>query len=362
MSNFLKTYLGIIVLLFVVGCSSDRVTVLHNNDRVTELERRANLNDQLNVLQNQRLDALESALAAETSAREAADLALSADLQAELDARVLADDQLRDLLAQEQAARVLGDDTLRADLQTEIANRIAGDQANSTALALSVLGQSLVNVAVQVQLNNLNTKINQANTKITNLTVRVNNLESDLNALEVEVAQLATDMAGITASLQAQINTLSIQQAATQAQLSQQGVQLFKCNSPNSTERIMKINGKFYAVMNRVTTKTVQVVTGSSSATYTTPDLCRTFLGVLELPNSGGVCTPNSGPFKSTKIPGQTVTVPSYSTASVTLVDSVKIALDILTDGNYQTTDGGAPCSFSISGGGTTQTGLIAVQ
>lgn len=164
------------------------------------------------------------------------------------------------------------------------------------------------------------------------------------------------------ANLNDQLNALSIQQAATQAQLDQQGVQLFKCNSPSSTERIMKINGKFYAVMNRVTTKTVQVVSGSSSTTVTTPDMCETYLGLLELPNAGGQCTPNSGPFKSTKIPGQTVTVPSYSTATVTLVDSVKIALDILTDGGYSTTDGGTACSFSISGGGTTQTGLIAVQ
>lgn len=180
--------------------------------------------------------------------------------------------------------------------------------------------------------------------------------------LEDQLSQLVLELADLDSSLQAQIDVLSIQQAATQAQLSEQGVQLFKCNSPDSTERIMKINGKFYAVMNRVTTKTVQVVTGSSSATYSTPDLCRTFLGVLVLPNSGGVCTPSSGPFKSTKIPGQTVTVPSYSTASVTLVDSVKIALDILTDGGYSTTDGGTACNFSISGGGTVATNLVQVQ
>lgn len=180
--------------------------------------------------------------------------------------------------------------------------------------------------------------------------------------LEAELSQLVLDLAGVNSTLHAQIDTLSIQQAATQAQLSQQGVQLFKCDSPSSTERIMKINGKYYAVMNRVTTKTVQVVSGSSSTTVTTPDMCETYLGLLELPNAGGQCTPNSGPFKSTKIPGQTVTVPSYSTAPVTLVDSVKIALDILTDGGYSTTDGGTACSFTVSGGGTVVTNLIPVQ
>lgn len=265
----MKNLVAVLALVtFVVGCTEDRVTVFHNNDRVTELERRANLNDQLNALQNQRLDALEAALALETEARQEGDLNLSQDI-------VDLDEELRDL------------------------------------------------------------------------TTRVNNLESDLDALETEVAQLAADMAGINASLQ--------------AQLDQQGVQLFKCDSPSSTERIMKINGKFYAVMNRVTTKNVQVVTGSSSTTVTTPDMCETFLGHLELPNSGGQCTPNSGPFKSTKIPGQTITVPSYTTATVKVVDSVKIALDILTDGGYTVTDAGS-CSFSISGGGTVATNLIPVQ
>ena len=90
--------------------------------------------------------------------------------------------------------------------------------------------------------------------------------------------------------------------------------------------------------------------------------MCQTFGGDLQLPNSGGQCTPNSGPFKSTKIPGTVVTVPSNSTGNVTVVTSVKIALDILTDGGYATTDGGAACSFSISGGGTVASNLVAVQ
>lgn len=351
----MKKFIVLLAAFTFTGCTEDRVSVFHNNDRVTELERRADLNDQLNVIQNQRLDALEAALALETEARQEGDLNLSQDISD-------LDQELRDLLAQEEAARIAGDDTLRADLQVEIANRIAGDQANSAALAVSVFTQSLVNVAVQVKLNQLNSKINLANSKISALTVRVNNLESDLDALEAEVAQLATDMAGINASLQAQLDSLSIQQAATQAQLNQQGVQLFKCDSSSSTERIMKINGKFYAVINRVTTQSVKVVTGSSSQSFTTPDMCQTFLGDLQLPNSGGQCTPNSGPFKSTKIPGTTVVVPSYSTGNVTVVTSVKIALDILVDGGYSTTDGGTACNFSISGGGTVATNLVQVQ
>jgi len=353
--------LALVAVVAMVGCTEDRLRVIHNNDRVSDLERRAALNDQLNSIQNQRLDALEAALAAETSAREAGDLQLSSDLQAEMDAREAADQDLRDLLAAEEAARIAGDDQLRADLQTEIANRINGDHANSAALSFAMFLQSLTNMSLQSQINTLNGKMNLANTKIQQLTVRVNNLEEDLDDLEDEVQQLALDMAGIQSSLQAQLNTLSTQQAATQAQLDREGVKLFKCNSSSSTERIMKINGKFYAAMNRVTTRVITVVTGSSSQTFTTPDMCQTFFGDLELPNSGGQCTPVSGPFKSTKIPGQTIVVPSYTTASVTVVDSVKIALDKLVDGGYSVTDDGS-CSFTISDGGTTSSNLVSVQ
>jgi len=358
----MKLVIGLLASLLVVGCgATERVTVFHNNDRVTELERRADLNDQLDLIQTQHLEELRNLLALETEARQEADLQLSDELQAEMDARIATDDELRDLLAQEEAARVAGDDTLRADLQTEIANRIAGDIANSHALGAAVFLQSLTNLAVQVQLNSLNNKINLANSKISSLTIRVNNLEEDVDGLQSEVTQLALDLANVNSSLQAQIDDLATQQAATQAQLDREGVKLFKCNSPSSTERIMKINGKFYAVMNRVMTQSVKVVTGTSSQTFTTPDLCQTFGGDLQLPNSGGQCTPNSGPFKSTKIPGTVVTVPSNSTGNVTVVTSVKIALDILTDGGYAVTDAGS-CSFSISGNGTIANNLILVQ
>lgn len=351
-----KFVVAVMALAVMAGCGEDRLKVIHNNDRVTELERRANLNDQLNVLQNQRLDALEAALAAETAAREEGDLQLSADLQAEMDARVAADDNLRDLLAAEEAARVAGDGQLRADLQIEIANRVAGDAANSAALAASVFAQSLVNMAVQIQLSQVNSKITDIYGKIANLTNRVNNLEEDLRDLEDEVGRVRADMETVRLDLQGQIDTLSAKQAATQAQLDQEGVKLFKCNAPTSTERIMKINGKFYAVMNRVKTEQISVFAESTPVTFSNPKLCLKG-NKAKLPGGGGNC-----PSGWTTVGGNEVTVPTYSSSPKTVVKEVRIALDILTDGNYQTTDGGAPCSFSISGGGTTQTGLIAVQ
>lgn len=352
----------LVLSIISVGCTEERLQVIHNNDRVLELERRAALNDQLNAVQNQRLDLLEAALAAEEAARLAGDLELASDLQAEIDARIAADDVLADLVAQEEAARIAGDLDLANKLALEKAHRIAGDAANSVALAIAMFTQGLTNLSLQGQINTINSKLTVINSKIASLTVRMSNAESDINSLESDLADLRNDMTSADLALQAQLNTLSVQQAATQAQLNQEGVKVFKCNSSSSTERIFKINNKFYAAMNRVTTKTIQVVTGSSSQTFHTPDLCETWNGDLELPNSGGVCTPVSGPFKSTKIPGTTIVVPSYTTASVSVVDSVKIALDTLPVGGYSTTDGGPACSFSITGTGSTSTNLIQVQ
>jgi hypothetical protein len=351
-----KVLLAVIAALAFTGCAEDRLRVIHNNDRVSELERRAALNDQLNSIQNDRLSALEAALAAETQARIEGDLDLESSLQAEMDARIAQDAALQQLIEDEQAARIAGDDQLRAELQIEIANRINGDRANSQALTASVLVQSLVNLGVQLQLSSINSRLNQVNSRVLSLTSRVSNLEENLENLEQEVADLRADQETVRLALQAQIDSLSTQQAATQAQLDREGVKLFKCNSSSSTERIMKINGKFYAVMNRVQTQQVQVITGSSSTTFTNPKLCLKD-DKAKLPGGNGQC-----PSSWAEVGGNTVTVPSYSTANRTVVTDVKIALDLLSDGNYQTTDGGPACSFSISNGGTSSTNLIAVQ
>lgn len=346
----------VIFALVLTGCNNGKVILPDYGPRIDDLERRMSLNEQLDVAQSALIQANADAIAAETAAREAADQALDASLQQEIADRATGDAALQALLDAESDAREAGDDALAADLQVEIANRIAGDQQNSAALATAVFIQSLTNVAVQVQLALINNKLNQLTNKTNSLQSQVNNINANLDAIEASVQALNADVLNLELNLQSQIDSLSIQQAATQAQLDQQGVQLFKCNAASSTERMMKINGRFYAVMNRVTTETVQVITGSSSTTFTNPKLCLKD-EKAKLPGGNGQC-----PSSWTAVGGDTVSVPSYSTANKTVVTSVKMALDLLVDGSYVTTDGGPACSFSISGGGTNSSGLIAVQ
>jgi FtsZ-binding cell division protein ZapB len=345
----------LLVMLLLVSCGKDLTKVVTNDSRVTELERRADLNDQL--------DAAQSALiAAESAAREASDNALSSSLEQEILDRAAGDAALQDLIDAEAAAREAGDIAQANNLSIEISNRINGDAANSAALAIAAFTQSLINFGVQVNISQINNKIVNLKNRVNNLEDRMDDAEDDIDDLESDTAQLASDMASLQASLQAEIDDVAASAAATQAQLNAEGVKVFKCNAANSSERILKINGKFYAAMNRVTKQTVSVTSGSSSQTYTTPDLCETFSGDLEMPNSAGNCTPMSGPFKSTKVPGQSIVVPAYTTSNVSLVSDVKIAIDILKDGSYATTDGGPACNFSISGSGSVSSNLIQVQ
>jgi hypothetical protein len=294
-----------ILTLTLFACGKDSVTVNTHGDRISELERRADLNDQL--------------------------------------------DAARDILIELNSLAI-------ASIQDDVIE-LRGD------LTQAILNQSIVNGLVQLQLLMVNNRVTFLNNRLNILRDRVNSLESSLTDVQNEINTIQGELVILSSSLSSALGDISDLQDDVQSlsqQIDEEGVKVFKCNSAASTERIFKINGKFYAVMNRVTTKNIQVVTGSSSQTFTTPSMCQTFSGDLKLPNSGGQCTPNGGPFASTLIEGSAIIVPSYTTAIVTVVDSVKMAMEVLPVGNYATTDGAAACNFSITASGSTN--LVQVQ
>jgi archaellum component FlaC len=268
-------------------------------------------------------------------------------------------------IATESAARIDADNTLQSLLSQEETARIAGDTALQSALNSAISSQNAINSTVNSQLTSINSQIVNISGLISSLQNSLTQVNANLDSIESSILGLNQDLSLLNlriGSLEGSVESLTDDLIALQDQVNQQGVKVFKCNSPSSSERMFQINGKFYAAMNRVTTQSIQTVTGSSSQSFTTPSMCQTSTGQLELPNNGGICTPVSGPNASISIPGQTINVPSYSTANVTVVTSVRIALDLLVDGGYITTDGGPNCSFSISNGGTVSSNLIQVQ
>lgn len=469
----MKNYLLIVLLVSVslMACSKKESVYLDDhNGRITDLERRAALNDELDASQSSlialnssaiaeldsRVSTLESDvnllrddLTSETSLREAADTAeelariagdadnaqalqdavdaqsavndsldsrintLNTKLAQEQFSRIAGDILLSHLLAQETAARVAGDFSLaaslatsiaqqnvkntqlqnsinavQANLNTEVAARAAADLALkallqgqlqaaisaqatvNASLASSVSHvqsqlntamflQSLVNFGLQAQITHNAQVSNMLSQSLATLTTRVSNAENAIDSLESQVSTLTSSVSTLQSTVASHDDAI----ADLYYQLSLvDTVEVFKCNSSSSTENLVKINGKFYGAMNRVTMQTVQVITGSSSQSYTTPSMCRKSDGSTSYPNSAGNCTPMSGPNASTLVPGQTIVVPAYTTANVQVVASVKIAFEGLADGSYVTTDGGPACSFSISDSGTSSTNLVPLN
>lgn len=406
-----KLFTVLLSVVLLAACTEDKLKVIHNNDRVTDLERRMLLNEQLDTAQSQMIQAneaainseaaariagdqdlqnllnqetaariagdqaqadalaqeqqdritadntLQSLLNAERNARILGDLILAGLLGAERSARIAGDNNLAYQLAQESAARISGDNALSTLIAQEKAARIAGDNNLANLLAAAVFAQSIINGIVQVQIANINSKFPVINSQLSSLQSQVNQTNSDLNSLESQIN-----------SLNVSISSLQLQQQATEAdvadirsdivnlqsQIDQYGVKVYKCDSPTSTERILKINNMFYGVMNRVTTESVQVITGSSSTTFTNPKLCVKD-EKAKLPGGNGEC-----PSSWTTVGGNSVTVPSNSTASKTVVTSVKMALEPINNGSYVTTDGGPACSFSVNNG--VSTNLVQVQ
>lgn len=345
----------ILLTLFVaVSCGKDSLKVIHNNDRVGELERRANLNDQLDAMQTSLIRANSEAILVEQQIRENKDLLQDIALNDEIQSRVSDDLDLANLLDVERQARIDGDLVQAQSLANEISARIQGDSTNSQELATAVTFQALRNLLVQGQLASINYKINSLRSRMEDVEDDIDNLDNRLSSIEPKVSQLQSDLDLLSLTMNARIDDIEVAQVATQAQLDQQGVQVFKCDSITSTERMFKINGKFYATMNRVKTEQIQVITGSTSQSFSNPKLCNKG-NKTKLPNGSGDC-PNNW----TTVGGNSVTVPAYSTDNKIVVTEVNIALDILTNGNYATTDGGTSCTFSINNGSSTN--LVPVQ
>jgi predicted nucleic acid-binding Zn-ribbon protein len=314
-------FLVLFTLLFVASCGKDRLQVIHNQDKLQDLEARIALNEQLD------------------SARDIL-IQMNTTSITQINQTIIdLESNLIQLINEEQQARIDGDEELAEDLASAIAN-----QSLINLIVQSQLGFVGANLAfIHSRLNSLQSQINSTNSNLSSLSSQVNSLGLDLSALELRV----TSVENSVLDLEDAIDEL-------QLQIDEEGVQVFKCNAANSTERMFKINGKFYAVMNRVTTQQVQVSAGASSQTISIPLLCKSGNGNnLSL----GPCGSGKSPVSGT---GVTVTVPSNSSTSVSVVTGVKMALEPLI-GSFITTDGGPACSFSVAADGTT-TNLIKVQ
>lgn len=305
-----NTFVMVLLAMVVAGCSPDQLVVYNNSDRVAELERRADLKDQL--------DAAQSAL-----------------IQANSQAIVALEGRLNEVFAE-----------LNAAIEAEAAARAAGDEEQADNLARAVAIQTVVNLLTKFQLSRVDHRLDWLGGKFSSLYSKVNNLDYRLDNLESDVNSLLDDVSGLQLAMKA--TTCNLQ--TLEDRIDQEGVSVYACKRDDgslSEERFFKIGGDFYGAMNQVHKAVVTHVTGGSPHVITTPTLCKGLLGELKLPNNGGQCTPAS---YWDKVPGTTTTIPSYTTANIEVVDKVQISLEKLEPGvSYVTTDGTTSCSFTIA-------------
>jgi outer membrane murein-binding lipoprotein Lpp len=215
----MKKFLVLLVAMsFLTGCANDRLLVINNSQRVSDLEQRMTLNEQLDALQDQRLAALEAALKAETEMREA-------DVAA-----------LNNLIEQEETARR------------------NGDLALALALSVQAGAQAIVNRQVERELSRIRGLIGSLNTEMTQVRADILSLSSSLSSLTTRVSALEqrvdalpstfitqTDLTTLQTSILTQVNALIDANGA--------GVRIVK-PCPNAAEVLLLINGVHYGVMN----------------------------------------------------------------------------------------------------------------
>jgi chaperonin cofactor prefoldin len=202
-------FLIVLSLGLLAGCSEDRLQVIHNNDRVTELERRAALNDatdaaqsELIAINDQRITVLEG----KVTDLENATAALQAELDAEEAARAAGDAALADLINQEAAARAAGDqanaDALSAAIAQQTAiNNLTTNKINTINALLAA--QAVIDVLLQFQISQINSKFPTINSKLNSLQSQINNANSDINALEAQMAGVQSELSGLQSDLAA---------------------------------------------------------------------------------------------------------------------------------------------------------------
>lgn len=199
MKNLILIMASLLAMTLATGCTSDNVTLPDHNDRITDLERRAALNDQINASQfqliqlnadavsalDQRVTYLEGevvrmntdltqAINDEAAARIAGDALNDSNLSAAVAQQQTINsqvstrlNQLDTRITQERNARIAGDLTLTALLAQERQARINGDQSQAQALANAIAQQQAVNAQTAASIAQLDARItNEKNARI----------------------------------------------------------------------------------------------------------------------------------------------------------------------------------------------------
>jgi hypothetical protein len=211
-------FLLVMMGLLIVGCGKDSVRIDVHGDRITELERRADLNDQL--------DAARDILIASNSSQ----IVYLEGLLSQLD------NDLRQLISDEEQARM------------------AGDTANANALMVSIAAQSFVNFITQLQIASLGGNISSLSSQISSLQSQVNDINVSISIIETNVSSIQSVINNLPSSFisQSDLDDLEqdiLNQVNALILANGSGVVVIK-PCLNAAEVLFRIGGTLYGAMN----------------------------------------------------------------------------------------------------------------
>lgn len=223
----MKSSLIIALLLFFVSCGKDeKLRVIHNNDRVTLLEKITSLNTTLIQMNTQVIEDLKSRV----ESLEAKTSQIESDLIAEVEAREAGDEILMDLIEQEAQAREAEDLDLQGQLSVAIANQqLINSQLDikinnlQNALEASILANSVVNFIQNLRIKALESKVANLINSLGDVSSRLLLVEGDITSLQTTVDAIQSDIQDLKdkdVDLQNQINDLGVRISSTESDTS----------------------------------------------------------------------------------------------------------------------------------------------
>lgn len=221
-------------------------------------------------------------------------------------------------------------------------SRIDGAEVNIAALT-----------ALSSVVSDLGVQVSGLSSNYSALTDASNTLRGDVDSLSLVISSLSAQLAAKIDGAEALnlINTaLSSYVTSTQLStaLTTNGAAIYQCRNGSvvSKEKILKVNGVFYAVMNYVTKSNITYMnTSGATTTIKVPAYCSNGYNDWLAYNVGSC---NGG---NVFTPAQNVVVASGTSATIAVVTGVQMALEPLTSGSgYVTTDNSTPCSFNGDG------------
>lgn len=370
-----KLFAGLIALVMLAGCSEDKLRVIHNNDRVSLLEARADLNEANDALlaarvsslevrmstAEQRLDGLDSSLAdfMNQTASDIADLRQTDEELAErLDTHaavigalagqivvlhakdVLLNSKIESLKTRvvaleneiQQARQGYPSLNARLDAMQSSLNSLSGSvnslQANVLALNMFAALQTLTNGYVQYQISQLDSRIDSNTADIATLTASVQSLTTQVNTISanyVSQSSLSTQLSNLQSTVQ---NFVLSQNYVTQSQLADAIAAIELLPGPQGPQGVQGPAGPA-GIAGAQGPQGQPGVNGSTSG-----------MSAVKLCAADNAAHPEYG-----FVVGDSIYAVYYGVVNGTL----SAFLARLNPGSYVTTNDNTPCSFTVS-------------